>query len=35
MAEDLTTNIAATRAFLRDCFSIQPSQEEYEVMLAL
>jgi non-heme chloroperoxidase len=33
-SEDLATNIAATRAFLHDCFSIQPSQEEYEVMLA-
>src|SRR5215471_14973534 len=33
-SEDLATNIAATRAFLRDCFSVQPSQEEYETMLA-
>jgi non-heme chloroperoxidase len=34
-SEDLATNIAATRAFLHDCFSIQPSQEEYEVCLPL
>src|SRR5215467_9027601 len=33
-SEDLATNIAATRAFLHDCFSIQPTQEEYETMLA-
>jgi pimeloyl-ACP methyl ester carboxylesterase len=33
-SEDLATNIAATRAFLRDCFSKQPTQEEYETMLA-
>jgi non-heme chloroperoxidase len=33
-SEDLATNIAATRAFLRDCFSVQPTQEEYEMMLA-
>jgi non-heme chloroperoxidase len=33
-SEDLVTNIAATRAFLHDCFSIQPTQEEYETMLA-
>jgi non-heme chloroperoxidase len=33
-SEDLATNIAATRAFLHDCFSIQPSQAEYEIMLA-
>jgi hypothetical protein len=24
-SEDLATNIAATRAFLRDCFSVQPT----------
>jgi non-heme chloroperoxidase len=34
MSEDLATNIAATRAFLHGCFSIQPTQEEYETMLA-
>ncbi len=33
-SEGLATNIAATRAFLRDCFSIQPTQAEYEIMLA-
>src|ERR1700747_137108 len=33
-SENLTINIAATRAFLHDCFSIQPTQEEYEIMLA-
>ena len=33
-SENLAINIAATRAFLRDCFSIQPTQEEYETMLA-
>jgi non-heme chloroperoxidase len=33
-SEDLATNIAATRAFLRDCFSKQPTAEEYETMLA-
>jgi pimeloyl-ACP methyl ester carboxylesterase len=31
---DLATNIAATRAFLRDCFSVQPTAEEFETMLA-
>ena len=33
-SENLAINIAATRAFLHDCFSIQPTQEEYETMLA-
>ena len=33
-SEDLATNIAATRTFLHGCFSIQPTQEEYETMLA-
>ena len=33
-SEDLATNIAATRAFLRDCFSKQPSQDEFEMMLS-
>ena len=32
-SEDLAINIAATRAFLRDCFSKQPTAEEYETML--
>jgi non-heme chloroperoxidase len=34
MAEDLATRIAATRAFLRACFSRQPSQDDFETMLA-
>src|SRR4029077_13786377 len=33
-SEDLAINIAATRAFLRDCFSKQPTPEDYETMLA-
>ena len=33
-SEDLATNIAATREFIHGCFSIQPTQEEYEAMLA-
>src|SRR5262249_265911 len=31
---DLAINIAATRAFLHDCFSKQPTQEEFETMLS-
>lgn len=34
MSDDLTANIAATRAFLHGCFSVQPTQSEYEEMLA-
>jgi non-heme chloroperoxidase len=34
MSDDLAANIAATRAFLHGCFSIQPTQNEYEEMLA-
>jgi non-heme chloroperoxidase len=34
VAEDLTTRIAATRTFLHACFSRQPSQDEFETMLA-
>jgi pimeloyl-ACP methyl ester carboxylesterase len=34
MSDDLNANIAATRAFLHGCFSIQPTQSEYEEMLA-
>ncbi len=34
VSEDLATNIAATRAFLRDCFSKQPTAEEFETMLS-
>ena len=33
-SEDLATNIAATRVFLHGCFSKQPTQDEYEMMLA-
>jgi pimeloyl-ACP methyl ester carboxylesterase len=33
-SDDLATNIAATREFLHGCFSIQPTQAEYETMLA-
>ena len=33
-SEDLAVNIAATRAFVRDCFSRQPTQEEFETILA-
>ena len=33
-SEDLAVNIAATREFIHGCFSIQPTQEEYEAMLA-
>jgi pimeloyl-ACP methyl ester carboxylesterase len=33
-SEDLAVNIAATRDFLHGCFSKQPTQEEYETMLA-
>jgi pimeloyl-ACP methyl ester carboxylesterase len=34
MSEDLAANIAATRDFLHGCFSIQPTQDEYEAKLA-
>jgi len=34
MAEDLATRIAATRTFLHACFSRQPSQDDFETMLA-
>jgi non-heme chloroperoxidase len=33
-SNDLTTNIAATRAFLRACFEKQPNADEFETMLA-
>jgi non-heme chloroperoxidase len=33
-SDDLVTNIQATRAFLRGCFSKQPSADDYETMLA-
>lgn len=33
-SEDLATNIAATRQFLHNCFEKQPSQVDFETMLA-
>jgi pimeloyl-ACP methyl ester carboxylesterase len=33
-SEDLATKIAATRQFLRNCFERQPSQDDFETMLA-
>jgi non-heme chloroperoxidase len=33
-SEDLATNIAATRQFLHNCFEKQPSQDDFETMLA-
>jgi len=33
-SEDLAINIAATRIFLRNCFEKQPSQNDFETMLA-
>jgi pimeloyl-ACP methyl ester carboxylesterase len=33
-SEDLAENIEGTRAFLRACFELQPSQEDFEIMLA-
>jgi non-heme chloroperoxidase len=33
-SEDMATNIAATRTFLRGCFSKQPSDDDFETMLA-
>ena len=32
-SDDLATNIAATRAFLHNCFAKQPTPDEYETML--
>lgn len=34
VAPDLATQIAGTRAFLRACFSRQPTQDEFEAMVA-
>jgi non-heme chloroperoxidase len=34
LSEDLATNIEATRIFLRNCFEKQPTQDEFEAMLA-
>jgi pimeloyl-ACP methyl ester carboxylesterase len=33
-SNDLATNIRGTRAFLRACFERQPSEDDFEVMLA-
>jgi non-heme chloroperoxidase len=33
-SEDLAENIAATRTFLHACFQRQPTQEDFEMMLA-
>ena len=33
-SDDLAANIAATRRFLRNCFEKQPTQDEFETMLA-
>jgi hypothetical protein len=33
-SEDLTTNIAATRAFVHGCFSKQPTADDFEIMLS-
>jgi len=34
LSEDLATNIAGTRAFLRACFERQPAEDAFEIMLA-
>jgi non-heme chloroperoxidase len=34
LSDDLATNIAATRAFLRACFAKEPSADDFETMLA-
>src|SRR6516165_857422 len=34
LSQDLATNIAATRKFLHACFERQPSQDDFETMLA-
>jgi non-heme chloroperoxidase len=34
MSDDLATNIAATRAFVRGCFEVQPTAEDFEATLA-
>jgi non-heme chloroperoxidase len=33
-SDDLATNIAATRSFVRGCFEKQPTQEDFETMLS-
>ena len=34
LSEDLARNVVASRAFLRACFERQPTQDEFETMLA-
>jgi non-heme chloroperoxidase len=34
ISDDLTTNIAATRAFVRGCFEKPPTAEDFEIMLS-
>ena len=34
LSEDLAANIAGTRGFLRACFERQPTEDEFEIMLA-
>ena len=34
LSEDLAANIAGTRGFLRACFDRQPTEDEFEIMLA-
>lgn len=34
MQDDLAASIAATRAFVRACFALQPTQEDFEITLA-
>lgn len=34
LSDDLATNIAGTRGFLRACFEKQPTQDDFETMLA-
>jgi non-heme chloroperoxidase len=34
LSDDLATNIAGTRAFLRACFEVQPEEDDFETMLA-
>jgi hypothetical protein len=34
LSEDLATNIAGTRAFLRACFERRPAEDAFEIMLA-
>ena len=34
MSDDLATNIAATRAFVRGCFEKPPTADDFEIMLS-